>query len=231
MPGIGYSGPNQSHFTSRHFWEIGSTDPLVRRGWMGRYLDLHGVANNPLQGLALSTVLAPSLAPGEVPVSAVSFPDYYGIRTSGVEAPILDPMLETFANLGNLPGGNTARDDARLATAATARLRSQLGPLQSGFTSPVAYPVASDFNKRLASVAEMISRGMPLRCVAIDAPGAYDTHANQATTLPKLLETTSTSLLAFQRDLEAAASSRTAAGPTMARPASECSWARGSRAR
>ena len=26
-PAIGYDSPNQSHFTSRHFWEVGATDP------------------------------------------------------------------------------------------------------------------------------------------------------------------------------------------------------------
>ena len=26
FPGIGYSSPNMSHFTSRHYWEVGVTD-------------------------------------------------------------------------------------------------------------------------------------------------------------------------------------------------------------
>ena len=39
LPTVGYSDPNQSHFTSRHFWEIGSTDIVTRTGWLGRFLD------------------------------------------------------------------------------------------------------------------------------------------------------------------------------------------------
>jgi uncharacterized protein (DUF1501 family) len=203
MPGIGYSGPNQSHFTSRHFWEIGSTDSLVRMGWMGRYLDLHGAADNPLQGLALGSSLAPALAASSVPVATVAYPTYYTFRSPGVEDPAQGAMMNALADLGGLAGGNTARNQARESLAVLARVRTQLGPLQSGFTSPVTYPANTDFNNRLASLAEMIATGMPLQCVAIDAPGAYDTHANQDVNLPKTIKPVADALLAFQRDLEA----------------------------
>ena len=45
LPAVGYDHPDQSHFTSRHFWEVGATDtraahrldgPLPRRGGHGR---------------------------------------------------------------------------------------------------------------------------------------------------------------------------------------------------
>ena len=55
MPAIGYTSPDQSHFTSRHYWEVGATDPLLRTGWLGRYLDRVGTQDNPLQGLSLFT--------------------------------------------------------------------------------------------------------------------------------------------------------------------------------
>ena len=51
MPAIGYDDANQSHFTSRHYWEVGELNPFGRIGWLGRYLDKHGAADNPLQGL------------------------------------------------------------------------------------------------------------------------------------------------------------------------------------
>src|SRR5215218_6289983 len=34
MPAIGYTHPDQSHFTSRHFWEVGATDARLASGWM-----------------------------------------------------------------------------------------------------------------------------------------------------------------------------------------------------
>jgi uncharacterized protein (DUF1501 family) len=49
----------------------------------------------------------------------------------------------------------------------------------------------------------MLAAGLPIRTATIDAPGAYDTHADQAESLPGDLKLTCDSLLAFQRDLEA----------------------------
>ena len=60
IPAIGYDHPNQSHFTSRHYWEVGELDAGGRVGWLGRYLDRHGAADNPLQGLSLDYSLAPA---------------------------------------------------------------------------------------------------------------------------------------------------------------------------
>ena len=42
FPAIGYDPPDESHFTSRHYWEVGELDTQVRSGWMGRYLDVAG---------------------------------------------------------------------------------------------------------------------------------------------------------------------------------------------
>ena len=70
MPAIGYDDANQSHFTSRHYWEVGELNPFGRIGWLGRYLDKHGADDNPLQGLSLDWSLAPALAASNVPVAA-----------------------------------------------------------------------------------------------------------------------------------------------------------------
>jgi uncharacterized protein (DUF1501 family) len=89
------------------------------------------------------------------------------------------------------------------------RLRNQLLPFQSvegapGYTSPIAYPKSDDaFPRRLAGLAAMLAAGLPLRVVALTAPGHYDTHSDQASSLSKGLQLTADSLLAFQRDLEA----------------------------
>ena len=49
----------------------------------------------------------------------------------------------------------------------------------------------------------MIGAGLPIRCVALEADGEYDTHADESSSLQTALDLTATSLLAFQRDLEA----------------------------
>ena len=49
----------------------------------------------------------------------------------------------------------------------------------------------------------MLGAGLPLHCVALTAPGEYDTHSDQPQALADGLDITAQSLFAFQRDLEA----------------------------
>jgi uncharacterized protein (DUF1501 family) len=200
FPAIGYADPDQSHFTSRHFWEVGELDPRGRVGWLGRYLDLHGSADNPLQGLALDDTLAPALASAAKPVAAISSPTDYDFWAPGVWGPVEDRMLNAFGKLGRVPGGDPAMRYARDQVAATASLREQMASFKK-FTPPVPYP-DDEFGERLAATAEMLAAGLPIRCVALTAPGGFDTHADQQETLPEDLKLAADALLAFQRDLE-----------------------------
>ncbi|MDQ5834812.1 MAG: DUF1501 domain-containing protein [Actinomycetota bacterium] len=201
LPAIGYDDANQSHFTSRHYWEVGETNPHGRWGWLGRYLDQHGAPDNPLQGLTLGWDLSPSLAAQEVPVACVSRPDEYDFWSPGVWGQPEERMLDAFADLGAPATGDSGLRYAREQVGATSRLREQLEPFQAGYSSPVTYP-DSDFARRLAALAAMLGAGLPLKVVALEAHGGYDTHSDQAANLPGDLEMASQSLLAFQRDLE-----------------------------
>src|ERR1700743_2764495 len=51
FPAIGYEHPDQSHFTSRHYYEIGELDIGQHAGWLGRYLDVIGDEENPRRGV------------------------------------------------------------------------------------------------------------------------------------------------------------------------------------
>jgi len=207
IPAIGYTDPNQSHFTSRHYWEVGKVDPFGRSGWLGRYLDRHGVSDNPLQGLSLNSTLAPSLAPDAVPVAAVSNPESYSLGARDVwDTTLRNRLNDGFGALGSLATGDTELAVARQATRLTAELRARLAPIQgiNPYTeAQVAYPTGNQFPRRLAALAEMIELGLPLRCVAITANGGYDTHDNQAGSLPNDISLLARSLKAFQDDLEA----------------------------
>ena len=52
FPAIGYEPQDDSHFTSRHYWEVGQLDTNTRTGWMGRYLDLPASANRTTRSRA-----------------------------------------------------------------------------------------------------------------------------------------------------------------------------------
>ncbi|HEY4348414.1 MAG TPA: DUF1501 domain-containing protein [Gaiellaceae bacterium] len=206
LPAIGYDHPDQSHFTSRHYWEVGATDTDLRTGWLGRYLDEVGTADNPLQGLSLTGQLEPSLATARVPVAAIAGPDQYSFGTSGVWGSVQERMLETIGGFGRLHVTDPALKAAADVAAQSDRLRVQLSPFsdKSKLTSPVPYPQSSDsFPAHLAGLAAMIGAGLPLHCVALEASGEYDTHADETASLSTAFGLTAQSLLAFQRDLEA----------------------------
>jgi uncharacterized protein (DUF1501 family) len=204
LPAVGYDHPDQSHFTSRHFWEVGATETSLLTGWMGRYLDAAGAPDNPLQGLSLTGALQPTLATAKVPVAAIDGPDQYDFWAPGVWGEPEARMLETFATLGRVGGDDAATRAVAAVTAQADRLRQQLEPFAGKAPAPpVPYPASSDsFPKQLAGLAAMVGAGLPLRCVALEATGSYDTHAGQAATLAPALTTTAASLYAFQRDLE-----------------------------
>jgi uncharacterized protein (DUF1501 family) len=207
FPAIGYEPSEESHFTSRHYWEVGQLDANARSGWMGRYLDLVGEPENPLQGLSLDYSLAPALATASMPVAAVSSPADYTMWAYGLGEPVTGPALETFGALGALAAPSPAYAQARGASYDTGLVLEEMANFvksekESGDKSSVTYP-AGEFAERLAVLAAMLHTGMPIKCVSINAVGSYDTHAGEVETLTTNLEQTLGALVAFQRDLEA----------------------------
>jgi uncharacterized protein (DUF1501 family) len=207
FPAIGYEPSEESHFTSRHYWEVGQLDANARSGWMGRYLDLVGEPDNPLQGLSLDYSLAPALATASVPVAAVSSPADYTMWAYGLGEPLMGTALETFGALGALPAPSPAYAQARGASYDTSLVLEEMESFvksekETGDHSTVTYPTG-EFAERLAVLAAMLHTGMPIKCVSLNAVGSYDTHSGEVDTLTSNLEQTVGALVAFQRDLEA----------------------------
>ena len=199
FPAIGYDHPDQSHFTSRHYYEIGELEVGFRTGWMGRYIDQVGDDDNPLQALSMDGSLSPMIATAEKPVAAIDSVDGYDLW-SQVGDPIQTEMFRSFAKFGSLPSDSPGLGQVRKATAQTMQLRHELGGV-GDFTSPVPYP-DDYFSHKLAGLAAFIAAGLPMRTVTISAAGGYDTHSAEAEDLADNLKQTCDGLLAFQRDLE-----------------------------
>ena len=76
FPAIGYAGADQSHFTSRHYWEVGETRTRARTpAGSAACSTSSGSPDNPLQGLSLDGYLSPGLATGVNPVAAPGRPE------------------------------------------------------------------------------------------------------------------------------------------------------------
>jgi uncharacterized protein (DUF1501 family) len=115
--------------------------------------------------------------------------------------PVRAEMFRSFGRFGAFSSDSAPMSQTRRATAQTERLREQLAGF-ADFNSPVSYP-DSTFGHSLAGLAAMLGAGLPVRCVAVNAYGSYDTHSDQAGALTANLRQTCDGLLAFQRDLEA----------------------------
>jgi uncharacterized protein (DUF1501 family) len=199
FPAIGYDHPDQSHFTSRHYYEVGELDIGQHAGWLGRYIDVVGDEENPLQGLSMDGTLSPMIATAQKPVAAISSVDSYDMW-SPVGDPIDAEMYRSFAKFGSLPSDSPALLQVRRATSQTEKVREEIGALGK-FTSPVEYP-KTEFAHKLAGLANYLDKGLPVRVVTLRAAGGYDTHSDQAADLDTYLTQTCEGILAFQRDLE-----------------------------
>ena len=201
FPAIGYDHPDQSHFTSRHYYEIGELEVGYRTGWLGRYIDSVGDDENPLQGLSMDGSLSPMIATADKPGGGDRQRRRLRPLVAGQRPGARPRCSRSFARFGSLPSDSPALTQVRRATAQTDKLRQDLGGV-GDFTSPVAYP-DTNFAHKLAGLAAYIAAGLPMRVVTIRAAGGYDTHADQAGDLDRNLRETCEGVLAFQRDLEA----------------------------
>jgi uncharacterized protein (DUF1501 family) len=211
MPAVGYTDPNQSHFTSRHYWEVGATQADLLTGWLGRYLDVVGQPDNPLQGLSLDDSLGPALATARVPVATIDLPSSYSFWAQNVWGPPETLMYDAFDALGKVGvrSGDIGMAQSGAAALMSNTLREQLLPFQpaSGAAAPAlpsGYPVSADeFPARMAAVAQMLGAGLPLSCVSVSTQSVFDTHESQAAPFEAGLGAAAQTLYAFQRDLEA----------------------------
>jgi uncharacterized protein (DUF1501 family) len=211
FPGIGYTHPDMSHFTSRHYWEVGALETRLTTGWLGRYLDVVGSNNNPLQGLSLDGEMMPTIASGRKPVAAIDRPENFSVWVPGVWGDVYDLSLDAMSSLGDAlkPTHDAAIKQVASVASEIGVMRRQLAQFRDSngnptYKSPVKYPDSSDsdFPQVLAGLAAMIAAKLPLRCVAVTAPGEFDTHSDQPQAFSQGLQLAADSLAAFQADIE-----------------------------
>jgi uncharacterized protein (DUF1501 family) len=207
FPAIGYAHPDQSHFTSRHYWEVGTLNVQESTGWLGRLVDTIGTPDNALQGLSLDGALLPSLATAKYPVSTLSSPADYSFGSHNVWDVVDELLNDAIGDLGALSkSADPILAQASQTASQAHQLKRQLGRFigkdgQAHYNTKVKYP-ENDFSRRLAGLAAMLDGNFPIRAVAMTGPGNYDTHADQSGPLNDGLTTVSDALFAFQHDLE-----------------------------
>jgi uncharacterized protein (DUF1501 family) len=209
LPGIDYADPDLSHFHSRHFWETGLITQKAASGWLGRWLDVAGGRDNPLQGVALSGSLAPVLRSAAAPVAAVRSPNASDLWMPGVWGEVYDRSLAAYAELAAVPRHGTGAQAAGTSAKLMHEVGRRLQPYRHGddqpdpLAGPVTYPERNALAEHLKNLAGMLAQPLGIRVAAVDAEGEFDTHDNQREDLDKGLVQVSEALAAFQADLAA----------------------------
>jgi uncharacterized protein (DUF1501 family) len=209
LPGIDYANPNLSHFASRGFWETGMVSQQSVSGWLGRWLDRHGSADNPLQGLSAGDNLSPTLRAVKAPVASVSDAGDAQLSMWSVWGDWGDAAVQAYAALSqstpHAAGPAAAARAARLAHTVSDRLaplrKTEDGP--DPLAGSVTYPEDNDTADRLKVLAGLLAQPLGIRVATVDADGEFDTHEGQAQTLDRDLGAVGEALATFQADLEA----------------------------
>jgi uncharacterized protein (DUF1501 family) len=216
IPGIDYANPDLSHFNSRHFWETGVVSLNPAPGWMARWVDRHGGADNPFQGLSMDSGLSPLLRGSANPVAAVQSPDDAQSWVPGVWGEWQDRMMEHYTAIAarrpRAPGPASVFAAARQSQFVARSLKPYVKDSKTDvdpLAPPVAYPGGENgegrngFAENLRYLAAMLTLPLGVRVATVEAPGDFDTHDNQPQTLATDLVRVSEALSAFQADLDA----------------------------
>ena len=121
-----------------------------------------------------------------MPVAAVDAPDRYDFWARGVWGEVSDRMVDAIGRLGALPThgdpGLEAASDAARQSAPALRpadaVPAQGRPQDDRQPRCLSRRATTAFPRRLAGLAAMLAAGLPLRVVALSAPGRLR-HARQ----------------------------------------------------
>jgi uncharacterized protein (DUF1501 family) len=221
LPGIDYANPDLSHFHSRRFWETGIISAQQTTGWLGRWLDRHGSAGNPFQGITAGARLSPTLLTEAAPVSSIESARRAELLLTGATERQREKIMLAYDQLSRPRVSDGA---SRVAVRASARyakeIADKLRPLaNAGPGAPSAggdvdvvtdangtltgYPPGSGLGASLKQLAFLLAQPFGTRIATVDARADFDTHANQGDRLERGLADVSAALSAFQYDLEA----------------------------
>ena len=189
LPQIGFASDSRSHFESLAAWWTASPEHRQTTGWVGRWLDATGVADdNPLAAIALGGGSVPALRADHAQSTAVN--DLAGFRLLAPRTLDGAQLAAAFAATAGPISPDPIEAQAQSAVAAATRAVDLL--------SKVSAPAdeGGDLTQGLAAAASLIEMDLGTRVFLVSASG-FDTHANQATEHEQLLVDLATGISSF----------------------------------
>ena len=199
VAGVAGAVMSRSHFMQMDLIESGSsTNVPLASGCLARALDLLGLQEEPLAGVAMNPTVPLSLrGSGAQGIAVVDFQGFGSLPSGNYSADLewgLDERLDNLNSTASCAITNPTCAAASLATGALDELAG-LGAI----TTP-----SGDLQGTLLQLAEVIdlADAGQLRVCTIDV-GGWDTHTEQADTLAGMFAMVASALRAFHDDAEA----------------------------
>lgn len=201
FPAVDYDPPNLSHFDSREYWFSGALKKQTT-GWLGRWLDLYGSMDNPLQAVSISGSVSKQIVTARAPVAAVASltGGQFTLDRSSTTQVAPTNEIDVLAQVGARPD-NLGLLRSRGAYGQTVDVARKIGGLNAGAAAP-GYPANNALSTRLRTAASLLAAGLGVRVITIDW-GSFDTHGNQRAAIDPQLKVLSSALAAFKDDLTA----------------------------
>jgi uncharacterized protein (DUF1501 family) len=203
IPAVDYSPPDLSHFHSRAFWQAGELDPTPATGWLGRWIDQNGEADNPLQAISAGWSLDGSLKSADKPVAVLSSIEdaQFGLENVWQDEQL---MVDTLAGLTQRTAASPGQAAADGSLGGAVNVAGRLKALTQPALPPAGLGYgATDFDRRMANLAWLLDSNLGMRIASVSYDGGWDFHDAQVLRQGENLAGLSTTLAAFQADLEA----------------------------
>jgi len=212
IQGVGYPNPNRSHFRSMEIWQTADPTHPPKDGWLGRYFDAQCNGADPKSvpdpKAAVNIGSSAPLALQGNKFAAVSFQNPQSYQWFAGNKNIDKRMRETFNEVNDLKvhGGEATKTgnptlDFLERTALDAQLSSdEILAVTTRYKGGVSYP-ATPLGQQLQMVAQMIAGGLKTRVYYVSM-GGFDTHSNEKLQHDRLMQTMSSGVGAFMKDLK-----------------------------
>jgi uncharacterized protein (DUF1501 family) len=204
LQGIGYPNPIRSHFRSMDIWHTAEPNKVITEGWLGKAIrDLDPHHENVLTAVNFGRGLPRALAAPGVSVASVGKLETYGVLTGIKGEDQRTQALDIFAKTYSPLIGTGAVNDYLSQTGLDALKGADiLTSALDTYESTVTYG-RDPFAQWLKNIAQVHLAGFGTRVLYTSLnPGTFDTHANQATMLPKLWGEVTDAISAFYQDLK-----------------------------
>ena len=202
IQGIGYPDSNRSHFRGMDIWHTCEPDRVGLEGWLGlavRELDPH--SENVLTGVNIGRGLPRAMAVSGVPITSIGDLEGYGVMADVERELLRDKAIETFKNIyGRAIGTGQVAEYIGKTGMDVLKGADLLSDVAAKYESPIEY-ADNAIAKSLRDVARIHLAGLGTR-IFYTAHAGYDTHANEMTAHPKLMNELSGAISDFLDDLE-----------------------------